>query len=244
MLTSLPKSTTIIKIIEETSSVKTFILDKEIKAKPGQFLMIWLPRIDERPFSIVEPDPLTLTVAKVGPFTTKMHRLKIGDKMWYRGPLGNPFKLQGENILLVAGGYGVAPLYFLAKEVCRTGRKPTVIVGAKSKKSLLFIKRFKKLECTTVIATEDNSVGINGKVTKPLLEILKRKKFDQVYACGPGKMLEAVVKICGQRKIAYQVSMEAVLKCGLGLCGSCSRDGKLVCKDGPVFSSWPEWENN
>ena len=240
MKTSLPQSTVITKVIRENDKVKTFITKAKIKAKPGQFVLIWLPRLAEKPFAVVNDSPLTFTVAEVGNFTTALHELKINDKVWFRGPFGKGvFQKIGKRQLLVGGGYGVAPLYFLTGKLF-SKQKQLIIIGAKTKKELLFEKRFKNLGCEVLVATEDGSRGKKGLATDLMGEILLKKKIDCLYACGPEPMLKKVVDICKNYKVRYQVSLEAIIKCGFGVCGSCSRAGKLICQDGPVFTYWPE----
>lgn len=242
MKTSLPQPTTITTVIKENDKVKTFVTQAKIKAYSGQFILVWLPRIAEKPFAIVDNKPLTFTVAKVGKFTKALHKLKKGNKIWFRGPFGKGvFKKKGKNHLLVGGGYGVAPLYFLAEKLLSKS-KTTIIIGAKSKKELLFEKRFKKLGMKVLVTTEDGSKGRKGFATKPLEKILSEEKIGSVYACGPELMLEKVVDICKTYRVKYQVSLEAIIKCGFGVCGSCSRSGRLVCLDGPVFNRWPKNE--
>lgn len=240
MRISLPKATTIARVIKENDEVKTFIAQAKIKARPGQFILVWLPRVAEKPFAVVDDAPLTFTVAKVGNFTRVLHRLKKDDKVWFRGPFGKGvFKKKGRNHLLVGGGYGVAPLYFLAKRLL--GRQnASVIIGAKTKKELLFEKKFKDAGLKVLATTEDGSKGRKGLATVLLEEILSEKEIDCIYACGPEPMLEKVVEICQSFRKNYQVSLEAIIKCGFGVCGSCSRAGKLVCLDGPVFTRWPQ----
>lgn len=239
MKVSLPQPTVITKVMAENHKVKTFITQAKIKAKPGQFILVWLPRLAEKPFAVVNDSPLIFTVAKVGNFTQTLHQLKEGDKIWFRGPFGKGvFKKKSGNHLLVAGGYGVAPLYFLTERLL-SKQKPLIIIGAKTKKELLFEKRFKNLGCEVLVVTEDGSQGKKGLATNLIDEILLKKKIDCVYACGPEPMLEKVVEICKGNKIKYQISLEALIKCGFGVCGSCSQGGKLICQDGPVFSRWP-----
>lgn len=240
MKVNLPQPTVIKKIIKENYRVKTFVTEAKIKARPGQFIMVWLPRIAERPFAVVNNNPLTFTVAKVGNFTEAIHRLKKRDKIWFRGPFGRGvFEPKNGANLLVAGGYGVAPLYFLAKKLLQK-QKNSIIVGAKTRKELLFGKKFKDLKMKVFPTTEDGSYGGKGSVTHILKELLLKKKINCVYACGPELMLKKVVDICKRHKVNYQVSLEAIMKCGFGVCGSCSRGGKLVCLDGPVFKKWPK----
>lgn len=231
----LPQPTRILDIVQETSQVKTFVLDGKVDAQPGQFVMVWLPRLNEKPFSLVNDNPLTLTVARVGPFSSRLHELKVGDRLWVRGPLGRGFDITGERILLVGGGYGVAPLAFLAKRATRVSYK-VAIVGAATKDDLLFQERFAQSGCEVVLVTEDCSAGVGGLCTDAAEALLSEAKFDALYACGPEPMLDELERICRQQGIPGQLSKEAYMRCGMGICGSCQRDGLLVCRDGPVFS--------
>jgi len=237
--TSLPKPITIKKIIQENFRTKTFVTDEKIIAQPGQFVMLWLPRIAEKPFSVVDDHPLTFTAMSVGPFTKNLNsKIEEGDKIWYRGPFGKgTFKTVKAKKLLVAGGCGAAPLLFLAQKI-KDKKTTRVIIGAKTQKELLFEKRFKKLGTKIIITTDDGSKGIKGFATNTLEKILKKEKISGVYSCGPKPMLKKVAEICDKFKTRYQLSLEALIKCGFGVCGSCSCGGKLVCQDGPVFSKW------
>lgn len=240
MKTSLPQPITIAQVVTENDKVKTFVTQAKIKAQPGQFILVWLPKVAEKPFAVVDDKPLTLTVAKVGNFTKALHKLKKGDRIWFRGPFGKGvFKKKGKNHLLVGGGYGVAPLYFLAEKLLSKS-KTTIIIGAKSKKELLFEKRFKKLGMKVLVTAEDGSKGRKGLATEAQEKILSEKKIGCVYACGPEPMLKKIVDICKTYRVRYQVSLETIIKCGFGVCGSCSRSGRLICLDGPVFSRWPK----
>jgi dihydroorotate dehydrogenase electron transfer subunit len=235
MKNSLPRPAKIAKVIKENANVKTFILEASLEAEPGQFVMIWLPRVNEKPFSLVDADPLTLTVARVGPFTSKLHELGTGDRLWFRGPLGRGFELAGENLLLVGGGYGVAPLAFLAKRAREAGCEVTAIIGAQRRDDLIFESRFAELGCRVVAATEDGSAGVQGLATHVADDLLSRGGFDAVYACGPEAMLDRLTEICIGRCIPCQLSREGYMRCGIGVCGSCQRGGVLVCREGPVF---------
>jgi len=233
----LPKLVKIKKIIKENQKVKTFILGERVKAIPGQYLMIWLPEIGEKPFSIANPDPLTIIVAQVGPFSTALHELVPGEKLGYRGPIGQGFKITGENILLVGGGYGVAPLYFLTQEAVKKKKKVFIVLGAKKKGELLYEKKFKRLGAKVFIATNDGSCGWKGLATDIGQEIIKKEKIDMVYSCGPEKMMVTLGKICQYLKVPCFLSVERFMKCGgLGICGQCEINGVLVCQQGPVFS--------
>ena len=233
----LPKLVKIKKIIKENQKVKTFIFEERIKAIPGQYLMIWLPGVGEKPFSITNPDPLTIIIARVGPFSTALHKLAPGKKLGYRGPIGRGFKITGDKILLVGGGYGVAPLYFLAQEAVKKKKKIFIVLGAKKKGELLYEKKFKKLGVKVFITTNDGSCGRKGLATDIGEEIIKKEKIDRVYSCGPEKMMDVLGKICQRLKVPCFLSLERFMKCGgLGICGQCEINGVLVCQQGPVFN--------
>lgn len=221
-----------------TSSVRELTLDGQLPAQPGQFVMVWLPGIDEKPFSLVDDDPLTLVVAKVGPFSSELHRLAVGDRVWIRGPLGRGFELSGLRMLLVGGGYGVAPLAFLANRATIATRKVAVI-GAGTREDLFLQERFAQAGCEVIQVTEDCSAGEGGLCTDVAQRLLREEDFDALYACGPEGMLERIEQLCVEKGIPGQVSKEAYMRCGLGVCGSCARNGLLVCRDGPVFSVGP-----
>jgi dihydroorotate dehydrogenase electron transfer subunit len=231
---NLPEPVRITDITQETSQVKTFVLDAGITARPGQFVFVWLPRLNEKPFSLVSDDPLTLTVARVGPFSSRLHELEVGDRLWIRGPLGRGFDIAGERMLLVGGGYGVAPLAFLAKRATGSIYKLAVI-GAANREDLFFQDRFEESGCEVILVTEDCSAGVGGLCTDAAEELLSGVGFDVLYACGPEAMLDKLNRICRERGIPGQFSKEAYMRCGMGVCGSCQRDGFLVCRDGPVF---------
>ena len=115
----------IIRVRRENDRTKTLMFDHALPAKPGQFVMAWLPGVDEKPFSIAADDPLALMVVAVGPMSEALHRLGVGDRVWIRGPLGQGFRLPDDpgskRMLLVGGGYGVAPLLFLARRALEAG---------------------------------------------------------------------------------------------------------------------------
>lgn len=225
------------KKIKENEKITTLIMDNSINAEPGQFLMAWIPGADEKPFGVADNSPLTLSIANVGPFSSKICSLKEGDLFSFKGPLGKSFSLDKvKEILLVAGGYGVVPLYFLAKKASDKKIKCTIILGAKTKKDLIYINKFEKLGCQTIVCTDDGSCGEKGFVTNSAETLFKQKKFDKVYACGPSRMMIALGNLCEKHNLDYEFSLEAYMKCGIGICGSCTIGDKIVCKDGPVFT--------
>ena len=231
----LPRTVQICDIVEETRTVKTFVLDDTIDAQPGQFVMLWLPGLDEKPISIAMPDPLMMTVAKVGPFSEALHQCKVGDVLGWRGPFGHPFWLEPDRpVLLVGGGYGAAPLYFLAEQAVARGLATTVALGARRADDLIFVERFQRLGVKLLIATEDGSLGVKGYVTAAVAAALAGRPV--IYACGPEGMLVALHRLCHEHDLPGQLSVERYMKCGFGVCGQCALDDILVCADGPVLS--------
>ncbi len=135
------------------------------------------------------------------------------------------------NACVIAGGLGIVPLASLIEKL----KYPIVILGAKTSKLLLFEKRLKKYK--PYICTDDGSKGFKGFTTEMFEKLLKTKKFDIVYTVGPEIMMKKVFDICEKNKIYCEVSLERMMHCGFGLCGSCACSSMLVCKDGPVFNS-------
>jgi dihydroorotate dehydrogenase electron transfer subunit len=214
----------------------TLELDVRLEAQPGQFVMVWLPRMDEKPFSLVDGDPVTLTVVQVGPFSERLQHLRPGDALYLRGPLGHGYSLVGERPLLVGGGSGVASLVFLARRLSEAGRSVTVTLGARTAVDLLLVERFQALGARLLVSTDDGSAGERGLVTDLAGRLLAAGKHDRVYACGPAPMLERVECLCRAYGVPGEVSREAYMRCGTGICGSCDcGNGLLVCRDGPVF---------
>jgi len=232
------QTATIVKIEKETEKVKNFILDASIKALPGQYVMVWMPGLNEKPFGVVQSSPLMLSIAKIGPTTEAIHHLKVGDKLTWRGPYGKSFTVKNGKTLLVGGGYGVVPLYFLASSLPqRLRNKTTVIIGSRTKKELPFVAKFKKLGCKVQIATDDGSAGFKGFTTQLMQKLIEKEPFAAVYSCGPMIMMKKIAELAHGKKIFCQVSLESFFKCGgFGLCGECSFKGRIVCKEGPIFN--------
>lgn len=225
----LPEMARITRIVDENPYVKTFFLDKRIDAKPGQFVMAWIPGVDEKPFSLSRIGKETaITVEEKGKFTRMLFRMKEGDRIGIRGPYGNGFTAKA-NACVVAGGLGLAPLSPLIERL----KNPFVIQGARSKDRIIFSGRIRGAK----IATDDGSLGTRGFVTDILESALKKRKFAVVYTCGPEIMMKRVFEICERYGVECEASLERYMKCGFGVCGQCNADGLRVCKDGPVFSS-------
>ncbi|MFA5800335.1 MAG: hypothetical protein WC840_05270 [Candidatus Peribacteraceae bacterium] len=246
--------------------VRTLTFDVTLGARPGQFVMLWVPGVDEIPMSIALDDgkKLQVTFFAVGDTTRKLAQLGKGDLVGIRGPFGTFYEWEhGEHLALVAGGYGAAPMYFVAREAVKDGCTLDVFVGARSQEHLLYISEFTKLPKTKVhVATDDGSKGFKGYNVGVLQQFLAKGKsaprpvrsgqrpgglrsgstasaVDQIFACGPERMLVAISELSFRRKIPSQFSLERYMKCGYGLCGNCVVDplGIRLCTDGPVVKN-------
>jgi dihydroorotate dehydrogenase electron transfer subunit len=226
--------------------LKTFTFEDQecLQAEPGQFLMLWIPGVDEIPLSILveeEKNQLSVVVKKVGEATKALHSKRKGAVIGVRGPFGNSFTQQKGKILMVSGGTGVVPILFLARRLVSTATELISIIGAKTQDELLFMNEFERIfgkEGMRVIATtEDGSYGFEGLATGPLESLLEKEEFDMIYACGPEKMMRRVFDLAEEYKIALEVSLERLMRCAIGLCGSCIVGRYRVCKDGPIFNS-------
>lgn len=233
------KAYTIKKIIRETPKAVSITLKGRIKYNPGQFIMLWVPGIDEKPFvvSYLDQDSFGITIEEKGRFTKETAKLKINSKVGVRGPFGNGFSIK-DNSIIVAGGLGMAPALQLIHKI----KNSTIIQGAKSKENLLYLENENLLDIIEknnnkiIYCTDDGSFGIHCFTSKVLNEMIN-KKTETVYVCGPEVMIKKVFDICEKNNIGCEVSLERMMKCGIGVCGSCVCGDQLICKDGPVFSS-------
>lgn len=241
---SLPTPFTIAQIEQENYRTVTVVFDGQLDAYPGQFVMAWLPRFDEKPFSLVSADPITLMVTAVGPFSRLVHELQPGDRLWLRGPFGQGYQRpeQEKRLALVGGGYGVAPLLWLAQTSLTHVASITAVIGARTASDLLYVDRFQRLaskhsNLTVVATTEDGSAGIQGRVTDALLPLASANALDGIYACGPHGMLAALQHLGQSHGIPSQLSWEAYMRCAVGICGACEHEGQVLCMDGPVLQN-------
>jgi dihydroorotase len=215
-------------IKDENRKTKTFFFDCDIEINPGQFIMIWLPGVDEKPFAASYKKPMAITVELKGLFTKELFKLKKDDYLFYRGPLGKGFTISEKKSIVVAGGMGLAGLSTLIESL----NNPKVVFGCKRKDDLFFNERFDMNLCA-----DDGSQGYKGFATQKLKEILEKEKYEMIYACGPEIMMKHAFDIAEQLNIDFQASLERFMFCGMGICGSCACGKNLVCKDGPVFDS-------
>jgi len=227
------------RIIQESEKVRTFELNTRLLCEPGQFLMVWIPGVGERPMSIGNNDPLTISVANVGKVSSELHKLAPGDLLSFRGPLGKGFRVQEswERILVVGGGYGVVPLLFLARMATSNNVQTLAVIGARTKEDIIYEGKMYAVTAETFITTDDGTAGVKGNVMVEVQRLLEtgNRVPDAVFCCGPERMMLAVARKCMEHEIPCQVSLERYMKCGLGVCGSCDLSGKSVCRDGPVF---------
>lgn len=221
-------------------------------ALPGQFVEIKVGNSFEpllrRPFSVhrIKGDSIEILYEIVGKGTEILSKSKTGEYLDVIGPLGNGFSiLDTRSLILVAGGMGVAPLLFLvqASSVQRPASSIQVLIGARNKSQILCEQEFRQFGCEVKIATDDGSKGFKGRITDLLKLALSTINYEHptIYSCGPEPMLKALSVISKEHKIPAQISLEAHMACGIGVCLGCvvnTIDGyKRVCKEGPVFNS-------
>jgi dihydroorotate dehydrogenase electron transfer subunit len=215
------------------------------RAVPGQFLMLWIPGVDEIPLSVLGGEGVdglvSVAVKNVGEATQALHEMRVGDVVGVRGPFGRGFSSVGGRLLLVGGGTGMVPLLFLARKLVSKAVRIVFVAGAKTRDELLFLKELERLgdekRMRVVVSTEDGSCGVTGLCTDVLEEVLAEETFDFVFACGPETMMLRVFELAEKRGLPFEASLERLMRCAIGLCGSCLVGRYRVCADGPVFSA-------
>lgn len=230
-------------------------------AAPGQFVHVRVPALDasamRRPISICDTAPaagvLTLLFKVVGRGTAALATVRKGDRVDLMGPLGKGFPAppEGAEALLVGGGYGVAPLYFLARTILARTGGTHLFVGGRTASDLLLLDDFRALGVEVHPATNDGSLGTKGLVTTPLDAFLDGRGElsapsappPALYACGPAPMLRAIDERAQARGLAAWLSLDRRMLCGVGACLGCTQTIRVggsvatarVCTDGPVF---------
>lgn len=214
---------------------------------PGQFVQV---RVDgspstylRRPISIHDVDvhkkEISLLVQKVGAGTRHLAEVPVGDLINIILPLGHGFTIPqpGENVLLVGGGIGIAPLYYFAKVLNDNGVRPVLLLGGRTSADLLRLEDYQQLG-ETFLTTEDGSLGERGFVT--MHSLWQQRQLDKIFVCGPKPMMKAVAALAKEKDVWCEVSLENLMACGLGACLCCVEDtvdGHVcVCKEGPVFN--------
>ena len=222
-----------------TDSVFQMVLQGDTSAitAPGQFVNLQLDGLYlRRPISVcdLEGDKLTIVYKAVGKGTEQMSRMEAGEKVDILTGLGNGYdlSLSGDKPVLLGGGVGVPPMYLLAKELLKQGKKVSVILGFNTKSEIFYEEEFKKLGCDVTVTTVDGSYGTKGFVTTAL----EAMDYTYFYTCGPEPMLKAVYKASAT---SGQMSFEKRMGCGFGACMGCScktlTGYKRICKEGPVM---------
>ncbi|MFH1360989.1 MAG: dihydroorotate dehydrogenase electron transfer subunit [Candidatus Omnitrophota bacterium] len=216
--------------------------------RPGQFFHIRtsdaLVPFFRRPFSVFRAKTtIEILYEVVGKGTKNISLKKKGDLLDVMGPLGNSFSLppQGtKQVVMIAGGVGIAPFLILSDLLARKIYKPILLYGARSKGHVFRLNEFTKNGCRIYISTNDGSVGQKGYVSTLFPHIDLNEKKTMVYACGPRPMLATVQTFARLHRLPCEASCEEVMACGLGACLGCSiqttQGYKTVCHDGPVFN--------
>ncbi|HEX2027629.1 MAG TPA: dihydroorotate dehydrogenase electron transfer subunit [Nitriliruptorales bacterium] len=239
------------------------------RALPGQFINVAVGApgcVLRRPFSIHRtsgqgqtrpslPGTVEFVFDAHGPGTRWLAERETHDVLDVVGPLGSPFRLPAQRLacLLVGGGYGTAPLFFLAEHLHADGQRVDMLVGAASADRILSAIEAKRTSASVTFTTEDGTHGITGRVTDVLEDVARDCNSSVVYACGPMPMLRAVAGICADLHLPCQVAVEEHMACGVGVCWTCvvpvrGKDGRVrmkrSCLDGPVFNgariAWEE----
>ena len=230
------------------------------RAQAGQFVEVGVAASStllNRPFSIATVDGGTVTIVYDvhGAGTEWLAGVEVHDMLDMIGPLGKPFPIPNQrvNAMLVAGGYGAAPLFWLADELQAAGMRVHMVNGAATKDRLHGVIESKRQSSSVAFTTDDGSFGTHGRVTDVLEERIEEAGCGVVYAVGPMGMLRAVAEECERLEVACQVSVEELMACGVGVCWTCvvpvrGEDGEVhhrrSCLDGPVFDgsaiSWDD----
>ncbi|HUT07667.1 MAG TPA: dihydroorotate dehydrogenase electron transfer subunit [Candidatus Latescibacteria bacterium] len=231
------------------------------EARPGQFVMV---KVADGPFPLLRR-PLSIHDAgargielffKVAGLGTEILSLKNpGDSLDLIGPLGKGFTItngiKGKRAFCVGGGRGIAPIYFLARELAAIGAQPIVFYGGRRLVDIPLHDKFEKAGMELHCSTDDGSFGFGGLVTELVSRELERTKPDIIYACGPDAMMKALASLAAKHRVPAEFSLESVMGCGIGACWGCvhrikdeSGDGwTKICEEGPVFPGerilWP-----
>lgn len=226
------------KIIDESDGTKSFMFKHKFDYDPGQFIMVWLPGIDEKPFAVsyLGDDFFGITVLERGRYTKLLHKMCPGDQLGIRGPFGHGYSFPDNirdrkgSVCVIGGGCGMASVTVLIERL--QDNNPTILMGAATSTSLFFKNRYKDI----TLFTDDGSEGIKGYPTDILEDLHSKHGYDIIYTCGPEIMMFKVYEFCKKHNIQLEASLERYMKCGIGICGQCVCDGQMVCKDGPVFN--------
>ncbi len=217
-------------------------------AGAGQFIILRVDDAGERvPLTIADYDRekniLTIVFMAVGYSTKKLARLNPGDQIRdLAGPLGIPTEIKNfGTVVCIAGGYGAAPAYLIAKAFKEAGNRVYTIVGARTAGLIFWQEKMESVSDKYFITTDDGSLGRKGLVTDRLAEIMGQEKIDHVMTIGPIPMMKAVAELTREENIYTVSSMNTIMVDGTGMCGSCrltvGGKVKFACVDGPDFDA-------
>ncbi len=241
------------KILEKSEpapGVFRYVIEAEEiarKARPGQFVIIRIDDHGERiPLtiadSLMEKKAIVLFVQPVGKTSHQLSMMDAGDSIQdLAGPLGNPSEIDRfGTVVLIGGGFGIAALYPIARELTRAGNKVIAILGARTQSLVLLHDEMKEVSSDVLITTDDGSCGIHGRVTDALNQLIESgETIDRVIAIGPLIMMETVAELTRPLNIKTIVSMNPIMIDGTGMCGACrvqvGGELKFACVDGPEF---------
>jgi len=249
------------QVVKETPDTFTLTLESQNapqrnRFQPGQFSMLWVFGVGELPISIsgdpAEHDRLVYTVRSVGRATQTLVSREVGEAVGVRGPFGTGWpmeKAQGRDVLLIAGGIGLAPLRPVIYEILRNREKYgrlVILYGARSPRDLLYRKEltaWARQRETQVLVTVDYGGlswrGNVGVVTTLFKYARLQATRSMAFACGPEVMMRFVARDLEIQGLACEniyLSMERNMKCAVGFCGHCQYGPHFICKDGPIFS--------
>lgn len=244
-------------VVRETHDTFTLEIDGAGRPgfRPGQFHMIWAPGVGEAAISLsgdpAKPSPVVHTIREVGSVTRALGKLRRGDAVGLRGPFGAPWPLDhasGRDVIVVAGGIGLAPLRPLLHEIASRRKdfgRVALLYGCRSPEDILFrpqLERWRQEGSIRVLVTVDRAVGVWPGNVGVVTTLIPRADFEAdtaiAYLCGPEIMMRFAAQELIQRGLdpsRIVVSLERNMKCGIGRCGHCQLGPTLVCRDGPVY---------
>jgi dihydroorotate dehydrogenase electron transfer subunit len=230
------------------------------KVQPGQFIMAAEVTSQSLPYpllkralavySVLEEEGrrniLTMLLKVVGTGTRRLATLEPGDSVSLIGPLGNGFDqdlARGKISVIIAGGVGIASFYLLAQHLLAQGEEVHLVYGGRTAKDLAVLEDFQRLRLPIFVTTEDGSLGFQGMITCGLEKYLQPLPKERLvfYTCGPNPMMKAVSQLAIGAGIPCQISVEARMACGFGVCLGCTvktaHSYKLACRNGPIFNA-------
>lgn len=224
-------------------------------AHAGQFLMVRIDETGERvPFTFANWNPeegwIEFIIMVVGKTTQCLSELNEGDEIRdITGPLGCPTEIEGDRVVILGGGVGLAIAYPVARTMCEAGKKVSVIMGARTKELLILTDQFQALPLENLfITTDDGSMGEKGVVTLPLERLCQAGEIDSAFAVGPVPMMKFSALTCKKYDVPIIASLNPIMVDGTGMCGCCRVEvggkTKFACVDGPDFDATEvDWDD-